>query len=464
MYPRLRKHQSLRHRLSNEDGMTLVEVLVSILLVGLIALSFLGLDAVGRTSADQRRVAQASQVAQQDQERLRGMSADQLATLNQTRTMTLDGTTFTVTSTGKYQSATSGSDSCAASASAADYAKVVSSVDWTANNRNPVVQQSLITPRIGGSLVVQAIDQGAVGIADATVTATGSEDATSGVVRSGLTDSGGCVIFGSLPVGSYSVSTALAGYLDSAGNATPTSSITTTPGSSTNLTVRLGQPGKISATFTGIRNSTINVPARAPAISWINPNMSIAGILDPSTNENTSLTTGQTIFPFITTDPTTFTNNYTVYAGRCASAMPPSATLPAPTNNQQSYATVPPAGAATSTSNGLVTVKMPIINLTVTYNGGAVKPAHVTLTDSCGDTWSPTIASPTSKPSTGWLAFPGQPYGAGYTVCADYDVPGATGFRKRTATVNNTSFTASNGNAVTTAIPNSTSSIYQGLC
>ena len=211
------------------------------------------------------------------------------------------------------------------------------------------------------------------------MTATGSEDATSGVVRSGLTDSGGCVIFGSLPVGSYSVSTALAGYLDSAGNATPTSSITTTPGSSTNLTVRLGQPGKISATFTGIRNSTINVPARAPAISWINPNMSIAGILDPSTNENTSLTTGQTIFPFITTDPTTFTNNYTVYAGRCASAMPPSATLPAPTNNQQSYATVPPAGAATSTSNGLVTVKMPIINLTVTYNGGAVKPAHVTL-------------------------------------------------------------------------------------
>jgi hypothetical protein len=144
-------------------------------------------------------------------------------------------------------------------------------------------------------------------------------------------------------------------------------------------------------------------------------------------------------------------------------ALPPSATLPAPTNNQQSYATVPPAGAATTTSNGLVTVKMPMINLTVTYNGGAVKPTRVTLRDACFDTWVPTISTASTKPTTGWLAYPGQPYGAGYTVCADYKY-NSTSWRKNTATVNNTSFTATNGNLVTVAIPASTTSTYQGQC
>src|SRR5438132_6103115 len=112
-----------RSRLAGEEGMTLVEVLVSIMLVGLIALSFAGCDAVGRTSADPRQVAQATQLAQADQERMRGMSADQLSTLYQQRNITVDGTTYKVTSQGKYQNATSNGDSCASSSSSADYAK-----------------------------------------------------------------------------------------------------------------------------------------------------------------------------------------------------------------------------------------------------------------------------------------------------------------------------------------------------
>jgi Tfp pilus assembly protein PilV len=455
MHARLRKLKTRTDRLRHEDGMTLVEVLVSILLVGLIALSFLGLDAVGRTSADQRRVAQATQVAQQDQERLRGMSADQLATLNQTRTVTLDNNTYTVTSTGKYQSGTTGADSCASSASAADYARVISSVDWTANRRSPVVQSSIITPRVGGSLVVQAVDQGATGIAGATVTATGTDEDTQHVVRSGTTDSGGCVIFGSLPVGSYSVTTSLAGHVDSSGSATPTSTVTTTPGSSTNLTVRLGQPGRIYATFAGVTgNNPTGIASTAPSISWINPNMSTAGVSDPTSDTNSVLQTGQTVFPFITTGPTTFTNNYTVYAGRCADALPPAA--------YQSFATVPPGGTATSTTNGRVVVKMPVINVSATYNGSAIKPAAIRVYDECGDNWLESVHPNASKPSTGWLQFPGEPYGS-YYVCADYRY-NSFSYRRNYATVNNTSFTAANGNTVTVAIPASTTSLYQGRC
>lgn len=440
--------------------MTLVEVLMSILLVGLIALSFVGLDSVGRTSADQRRVSQATQVAQEDQERLRGMSADQLATLDQRREVVLDGVTYKVWSTGKYQSGSSNADSCASSAASADYARVISEVNWDGNKRKAVVQQSIITPRIGGSLVVQAIDQGATALAGATVRATGTDEGTRNVVRSAVTDDGGCVIFGSLPVGSYSVTTSLSGYMDSSGSTTPTSTITTTPGSSTNLTVRLGQPGRIYATFVGITGTTGNnaangITSTSPAMSWVNPNMSTAGISDPTGDANLFLQTTQTIFPFITTSPTTFTNNYTVYSGRCSSALPPSA--------YQSFATVPPGGTAANTSNGRVVVKVPVINVSVTYNGSAVKPTRITLRDTCGDTWVESVHPNSSKPATGWLQYPGEPYGSGYTVCADYKY-NSSSWRKSTATVNNTSFTATNGNTVTVAIPNSSNSANQGQC
>jgi hypothetical protein len=177
--------------------------------------------------------------------------------------------------------------------------------------------------------------------------------------------------------------------------------------------------------------------------------MSTPGKVDPTTNENVSLATPQTVFPYITTSSTTFTNNYTVYAGTCSSALPPTA--------NQTYATVSPAATPS------VVVQEPVLNVSVTYNGSAVKPAHVSLKDACNDTWYAAIAAGSTKPTTGWLASPGQPYGASYTVCADYIYTG-TSYRKATATVSNTSFTATNGNAVTVAIPNSTTSTFQGLC
>ncbi len=121
------RRPSLRDRLRDESGLTLIEVVVSALLVGLIALSLVGLDAVGSTSADQQRRSQAVEIAQADQERMRAMSADQLQNLSQTRTVTLDGVAFTVTSTGQFLNSASNAGSCTATGTAnADYARVIS--------------------------------------------------------------------------------------------------------------------------------------------------------------------------------------------------------------------------------------------------------------------------------------------------------------------------------------------------
>ncbi len=432
-----------RHDLLREDGLTLVEVLVSILLVGLIATSFVAFDAIGRTTADQRRTAQATQIAQADQERMRGMSADQLATLSQTpRTVTLDNTQYQVVSTSKYQSASGGTDSCASTAASADYAKVTSTVSWNAVRPLSVTETSLITPRIGGSLVVQAQDQSALALPNVTVTATGADDDTNGVVRTGTTDTTGCVIFGSLPVGTYTVTSSLSGYLDKTGVTPTTNQITTTAGTTTNITVRLAQPGKITATFQGktvVSGVTTNYTGSAPAISWINGNMgTTAAIFDPSSDNNLSLTTPQTIFPYIIgTTGTNYTGNYNVYGGNCAANQPPAA--------NQSFATVSPGANPAS-----VVVAEPVMKVVATYPNTSTKivPAHIKLTDSCGDNYYPNVAS-SVDPNVGSLAQPAQPYNTGYTVCVDYQYrtgssSSSSNFRKKTGTVSNSSFTSAN--------------------
>lgn len=442
-------------RLRGEDGVTLIEVLMSILLVGLIALSFTGLDAVGRTTADQRRVSQATQIAQADQERMRGMSADQLATLNQTRNVTIDGQLYTVTSTGQYQSNTGNGASCTATAGAADFAKVVSSVNWANNKRSAVVEQSLITPRIGGALVVQAVNQGGIGIAGVPITATGTDTDTSGVTRTGTTDSGGCVIFGSLPVGTYSASGSMTGYVDANGNTSVSSSVTTTAGNTSNIRFTLGLAGQISATF----KSPTATGQKAPSISWNNVGMATPGTISPASIATTiASATTQTLFPF-TTSPGVYTGNYTVWAGRCATAKPPVAA-------NQSLATVPPDGTATGLTNGQVVVLMPAMNVVVKYAGSNVKPAHIKLTDSCGQAWQADIKAAVgpATPSGGWLLLPGQPYGNTYSICADYDPPGTTPVRTRTLTDTtsaNTNFTTPTTQtvAITSGSPSS-----NGLC
>jgi Tfp pilus assembly protein PilV len=419
-----------RASLRGEDGVTLIEVIVSMLLVGLIALSFSGLDAAGRTTADQRRVSQATQIAQEDQERLRGLSADQLATLNETRTVTLDQVEYTITSTGKYQSASAGADSCASTTSAADYAKIVTTVNWTANRRSPVTLQSLITPRVGGSLVVQGINQGGTALPGVTVTTTGTDEDTQGIVRTGTTDAGGCVIFGSLPVGTYTVSAALAGYVDEKSNTAPSQNITTTAGNSTNLTFKLGQPGSISATFQAVGGTTINSQA-APALSWNNTNMLTPGVTTVS-GLATTITSGSpaSVFPFTAGSPTTYTNNYQVWAGACTAAQPPTGA-----GTGRTFVTLSP-GASVS-----AVVKMPLLNLVVTYNSANVKPSHIELTDPCGNFQTPPISS---SATNGWLQYPGQLYGTYSSICVDYKY-NSTSYRKRTLTnVNNTSFTAAN--------------------
>ena len=102
----------------------------------------------------------------------------------------------------------------------------------------------------------------------------------------------------------------------------------------------------------------------------------------PRARRTTSIASPQTLFPFMVTTPGNYTNNYTVWAGSCVGRQA------AAVANQRNV-TVGPGQTASAT--GASAVAMPGMVVRVTYDGTAVKPAHIKLTDSCGQTWQPAV-------------------------------------------------------------------------
>jgi Tfp pilus assembly protein PilV len=446
----------LRMLAGSEAGFTIIEVVVSAVLVALIAGgTATALVSSGNYSGDQRRRSQAAEIAQQDQERMRGMSAKALSGYSNTRTVTLDGVDFTVLSQGQFLSNT-GASSCVSSGNgAAAYMLITSDVTWaasthsdvTSNGAKVVREQSLITPPTGGTMLVNLKDQTNAALSGVTVTATGPSPSTANEVAT--TGSEGCVVFGAMDTGDYNVSVAKSGYVDPDGDPSPSPvPIATVTGSGTSYPnvnpIQLGQAGSVSATFT--TNNGALTGQRAPSISVSNAGRATP-LITPTTAPATPVTTTTTLFPFSTA--------YTVWAGKCPGNQPPAANL--------TTATVGPGATATPA------IKEPALDVRVQFPSGTnVKPAGMKLSynqsagGSCTESWIPAInaAAGPAPPTNGWLAQPGQPfagsttvgsttYNGSYNVCASYNT-GAGGVRYgMNVGVANTNFTS----ATVTTVP-----------
>lgn len=436
--------RSGRAALSSETGLTLIEVLVTALIVILLgSATATALISTSHASGDQRMRSQADALANQDQERLRGLSDQQLNGLNQNRTQTVDGHDFTVKSVASFLDTTGGS-SCTSQA-AASY-KITSTVSWTEGFSNrtdtSVTEESLLARPVTGDLLTQVNDQTRQPLSGVTVAANGPSTQT------GASDTNGCALFAGLTPGAYTVTLTDPGYVDPDGKASPpnnTATVTTSGvAKPAGNPFEMGLAGSVAGTFT---TSTAGVGGEADGISWLG-----SGALDamsgfqtsPATAPMTSLTTGS-LFPFdvAKSGAADYTDNYAVWAGRCAQQQPPTGT--------GRYSVIPGSvGQAQSVPEPLLA----LTSVTSTDAKGVttvVKPDHVRLSfasrtgASCSDSWTPTLSSaatPATMPVTGWLAYPGQPYADGsagtLSVCADY------GGYASTLPATNTSFTAPN--------------------
>ena len=444
----LRARLAARLPVKDESGWLIVEVMISAVVLVLAGLAiYSGLDGASSASGRNRNRTMAATLAQQDQERMRSMDASALNAYIKTpytQTITVGGLTYSVTSSVAYATDSTGTTSCTSASTLASYLKISSTVTDPTNKNKPVTIDSLLSPRadLSGAAVQIVNRTGTTGVPGIPVAL--DEDSS----KNDTTDSNGCAQFGFLKGSSYHVTFSKTGYVDVDGNNAQTSlPITVVQGRSTLTQFQYDNAGAIKASFKDQSGGTTAV-GRGMTIF----NTGLSGSQERSFFTGTGLTdTGSAVASGGTmTTPVTlfpFTSAYSVWAGSCDAAKPPTA-------NQRS-ATVTP-GATTTLSATTAYLVQPKLTVTVqrqTTSGGSVsnlQNADVRVTDVCGAQY-PAMAATNSSGVTS----SGYPFGA-LTVCADDNAGTA---HKATGTVTNTA----TGSAITLQI-NTWQSSALGSC
>lgn len=297
-----------------EAGDTIIEVLVAAVLVALIAVAtFTGYTGVAHVVGGQRARAQAGALAEADQARLKGLTLSSLSSSgsgsgygNTSYTAAVNGTTYTVTSSAQFVS-TAGSPACTSSTTTtADQVQTTSTVAWSSDAAvgGPVVINGLVTPRVGGSLIVRVLDSLGHAVVGANVSLSGGPTGASPLT----TDANGCVEFAELAGGTYTASTTISGTPASATAPavvpTQTSDVTISPS---------GGNGGISATFTTYYNGASHASTADQFTAWNSVYPSVYHVFGTastlSSNTYTStVSSGTNLTP----------GTYTAYAGSCS--------------------------------------------------------------------------------------------------------------------------------------------------
>jgi Tfp pilus assembly protein PilV len=306
-------------RLAGSAGFALIEVLISSVMLALIVIAtFTGFDEANQTTADERARSQADVVAQQDEDRLRSFQINQLSGLNETRTLTYNGTVYTIQSTGEFVSDTTGGTSCSTEAAEASYVRTTSKVTWPgAGVRDPVAETGLITPPAGGQILVQVFNAKGAPITGVTTTVTGPSNATA------LTGPQGCVVIAGLNEGTaYTVAVHKTGYVTKEGIAEPSQGATVIAGTTEKKPFELDQAGALAVSFETSGSAEAKYDSFLAQNSLL-PAPSFKTFGTVGTYE-TTVSSGMELFPF--GEPKSgeheATGQYQVYAGTCEADSP----------------------------------------------------------------------------------------------------------------------------------------------
>ena len=392
------------NKLHDERGSTLVEALVSAVLMIIIATAVFGaLEASGRASAQERHRARAYAIAQEDQARLRSLKVSAVSRIDETRTVTQDGISYTVRSIGAPKLDRTATAACDSGNTPSDYIAISSTVRWdNMATRPPVVVESLVAPPNGsldgtrgalGVSVVNGKNEPYVGL---TVTGSGAGS------FSGQTTDTGCIIFGDLPGGNYNVSAAASNLVDAEGNPAGPIPTNVVSGSSNTLSLQYDRGGTINTTFrTKVGNNYVT--SSADSITAFNTGMTAPKSFGSPGGNRTTSRSASPLFPFL--------SSYAVYAGSCSGNKPGGGAA-------QANVTVPAAGSTNAS------ITLPALNVTVyggsgkygsAYYGSPVANADVVVTDTSSGC---NVSRALTTNSAGKLADPGLPWGT-YDVCVD---------------------------------------------
>jgi Tfp pilus assembly protein PilV len=252
-----------RSHADDQAGFALIEVMVSALLVGFIAIAtFNGFDVVNRATADQRFHDQAAVLAAQSQEQLRSDPAstlDELQNEPHTYTQTLGKERFTITENAIPINEAKQSAGCSAISSEpninnnGDYIRITSSVVWAqllAAKRPAVSQSSIITPPDGSGLELDATNGAVPEQPVPGVTAVVAEPSAKTEAEA-VTGENGCVVFGAIPATKVNVEAHKLGDVTPSGAFKAVANeVLITPNRTTRDHVIFARGGAITAEFT----------------------------------------------------------------------------------------------------------------------------------------------------------------------------------------------------------------------
>lgn len=419
---RPRSHPSLHHApvgrasLSAERGSILFEAIVSMVLLVIFALGFLAaVDTSSRISGNNEARSAAASLAQEDIERVKALKIRDLANMNATRTVTVAGAVYSITTTTQWVDDSTGTTTCPSGATRTDYLKAISTVTWpTMGKIPPVKNETLIAVPLGtfddatGGLIAKFLDRGGNGVPNVSVALSGTQ------TSSGTSDADGCAFWSGLPEGGYYIDVAQPGFVDKDGDNVIHQSGTVIGGSTNSFVFAYDRAATITASFRTTVGGTPQTD-KATDLTIANSGLSSPGTRTFSVGTAaTSITTGATAFPF--------QDGYVVWAGACAGADPRTYSQPA--------ASVTTNPAAT----GTVSVHEPALNIQVKRGASNYPTARVRITPmtaGCGSVFGGSgLLDANAK-----LTNPGLPYGD-YQVCVD-DNNGASSRRFISGTIQN---------------------------
>jgi type II secretory pathway pseudopilin PulG len=417
---------------ADEQGFVLIEILVSALVLAIVAGAVVTLlNATGRAGAQERRRSQAYAVAQEDQARLRAMRLTSLNNLKEENKVTMNGTTFTVVSTGVFVNNKSGSTSCTTGEVSADYVVIGTRVTWpSGGSTSPAATiKSILSPANGsldpthGNLSITVKNASGVGIAGIGLSGVGAS------TFSATTDTSGCAMLADLPEGNYTVTpTGLASSLvDQDGK--PVGAFTVgVSGSTTTPVPRLYDlPGKVEkVAFKTKKADGTLINSSADTIVVFNQGMTVGEVFGTAGGtRNATFAPVSSLFPFLSPD--------SVYAGSCGY------------NNPNPKGEINPPGAAAIgsaqiTANGVapaITLQLPALYVNAwtgrssSSKGSAFNNADVWVRDENCTNGSTKVLRRMATNAEGTLSDPGLPWGK-YEVCVDTERGnGSSGVRRK---------------------------------
>lgn len=252
-----------RRLTSDDEGFTLIEVVVAMIVFSIIATGFIYVLTSGLSlTRDTRTRIVAANLASQQIDLVRS-AATVFDVTDSTHSTTLNGDTFHVAVNTEWATSSGATATCEAGAATGSlaYKQVTVTVTWdNMGTAQPVYSDTALTPRTKindptlGTVLVGVIDAAGLGVSGATVSLSPAS------VASVTTDSDGCAYLLKVPVDTYTVTISKSGYVSDQQLTSPTAVLPVTAGSTSRTSFGYDKATTFAVTYANNVSPTPTLP------------------------------------------------------------------------------------------------------------------------------------------------------------------------------------------------------------